>query len=61
MAISKTDMHKEYERYAALCLNMVAVTQDPESRAIQRKMAAEWMKVADAIGHPSEHQQTQMR
>ena len=22
MAISKTDMHKEYERYAALCLKM---------------------------------------
>ena len=30
MAISKTDMHKEYERFAALCLKMVAVTQDPE-------------------------------
>ncbi|MGB6543625.1 MAG: hypothetical protein WBF03_22465 [Xanthobacteraceae bacterium] len=61
MAISKTDMHKEYERFAALCLKMVAVTQDPESRAIQRMMAAEWMKLADAIEHSSKHQQPQMQ
>jgi hypothetical protein len=39
---------------------MVAVTRDQESRTIQREMAAEWMKLADAVRRPSRHRQMQM-
>jgi hypothetical protein len=52
MAILKSDKHKEYARYAAHCLNMVTVAKDQDARAIQREMAAEWLKLADAILHP---------
>ena len=52
MAISKNEKHKEYARYAAHCLNMVAATNDQEGRAIQREMAAEWLRLADAALHP---------
>jgi hypothetical protein len=60
MAIPKTDKHKQYARYAAYCLDMVAVTRDQESRTIQREMAAEWMKLADAVRRPSKPRQMQM-
>jgi hypothetical protein len=53
MAISKKDKHKEYTRFAAHCLEMVTVARDQASRSIQREMAAEWLKLADAIVHPS--------
>ncbi len=52
MAIPKIDKRKEYARYAAHCLNLVASTKDQDSRCINREMAAEWMKLADAIPHP---------
>jgi hypothetical protein len=52
MAVPKNDKHKDYARYAANCLETVALTRDQESRAIQREMAAEWLKLADAIAHP---------
>ena len=29
-----------------------AADKDRESRAIQREMAAEWLRLADAIAHP---------
>jgi hypothetical protein len=45
------DKHKEYARYAAHCLNMLAVTEDRDARSIQREMAAEWLKLADAVLH----------
>jgi hypothetical protein len=47
----KSDTHKDYVRYAEHCLNMVTVAKDQESRAIQREMAAEWLKLADAVLH----------
>jgi hypothetical protein len=53
MAVPKNDKHNEYERFAALCLDIVVRTQDKESRVIQREMAAEWMKLADAVRRPS--------
>jgi hypothetical protein len=31
---------------------MVTTTKDQEARAINREMAAEWLKLADAIVHP---------
>jgi hypothetical protein len=52
MAIPKIDKHKQYACYAAHCLNLVASTRDQDSRSINREMAAEWMKLADAIRHP---------
>ncbi len=53
MAILKNDKHKEYTRFAAHCLEMVTITREPESRSIQREMAAEWLRLADAILRPS--------
>ena len=47
MAISKSNKHKAYARYAAHCLNMVAATKDQKARALNREMAAEWLKLAD--------------
>jgi hypothetical protein len=52
MAISKNDRHKEYAHYAAHCLEMVPAAPDQEFCAIQREMAAEWLKLADAALHP---------
>jgi hypothetical protein len=52
MAGPKNDKHKEYARYAAHCLKMVPVAPDQKYRVIQREMAAEWLKLADAIRHP---------
>jgi hypothetical protein len=52
MAISKNDTHKDYTRYAAHCLNMIPATKDQDARAINREMAAEWLKLADAVLHP---------
>jgi hypothetical protein len=49
MATPNKDKLKEYARYAAHCLNMIAVAPDQESRSIQREMAAEWMKLADSF------------
>ena len=49
MPALKNDKFKDYTRYAAHCLNMVASTRDQELRCIQREMAAEWLKLADAI------------
>jgi hypothetical protein len=52
MPIPKNDTHKDYARYAAHCLDMVTTTKDQEARAINREMAAEWLKLADVILHP---------
>ena len=38
---------KLYAHYAAHCLHMVTAAKDQDSRAIQREMAAEWLKLAD--------------
>ena len=52
MADSKNDKHKDYSRYAAHCLEMVPATRDQDARAINREMAAEWLRLADAVIHP---------
>jgi hypothetical protein len=52
--VSKNDdAYSDYARYAEHCLEMVAKTTDQESRRIQREMAAEWLRLADAIRPPS--------
>ena len=52
MAVPKNNKHKEYARYAVHCLKIVPAIPDQECRVIQREMAAEWLKLADAIRHP---------
>jgi hypothetical protein len=52
MATPKNDKHREYAQYAAHCLDMVTVTKEQDSRSIQREMAAEWIRLADAILQP---------
>jgi hypothetical protein len=60
MTVPKNDKYKDYARYAEKCLNMGAVTTDQESRSVQREMAAEWLKLADAIRRPRRSKQMQM-
>jgi len=52
MAQLTNDKHKEYARYAVHCLQMVPKIPDQEYQAIQCEMAAEWVKLADAVLHP---------
>jgi hypothetical protein len=54
MAIPTNDKTKDYAHYAAHCLYLETAAADPDSRAIQREMAAEWLKLADAIRYPLE-------
>ncbi len=51
MAIPKNDKHKEYTRYAAHCLALVTSIKNRNDRVINREMAAEWIKLADAVLH----------
>ena len=39
------EKHKEYARYAAHCLHMVTVAKNQDDSAIQREMAAEWIRL----------------
>lgn len=52
MVIPANDKHKAYAHYAAHCLYLMTAATDPDSHAIQREMAAEWLKLADAIRYP---------
>lgn len=49
MAVQKNDKHKQYARFAMHCLEMVGVARDQESGSIHREMAAEWVRLADAV------------
>jgi hypothetical protein len=40
---------------------MVTAVKDQESRAVQREMAAEWLRLADAVLHPLKRHQMQMQ
>ena len=51
MAVPKNDTHRHYVRYAEYCLKMVPVAPDQKYRNVQREMAAEWLKLADAALH----------
>ena len=53
MAIPKYDKHKDYVRYATHCLNLAPSIKDQDNRVINREMAAEWLKLADAVLHLS--------
>jgi hypothetical protein len=49
MAVSNKDKHKEYSRYAATCLEMLIAVADQEARDVHTEMAAEWIRLAEAI------------
>jgi len=50
--VDSNDSHKKYARYAAHSFEMMSAAVDPDSRAIQREMAAEWLKLAEtALEH----------
>jgi hypothetical protein len=51
MDISKNEKHKEYARYAAHCLSVVPAINGQDD-AINREMAAEWLRLADAALFP---------
>jgi len=61
MSIQNSDKYKDYAHYAAHCLYLVSAATDPDSRAIQREMATEWLKLADAIRPRSRSVQMQMK
>lgn len=56
MPIPKNTKHNEYALYAEHCLKMARIATDQNSRMIQREMAAEWLKLADTNGRPSNAQ-----
>jgi hypothetical protein len=60
MPALNNDKFKDYTRYAAHCLNMVASTRDQELSCIQREMAAEWLRLADVVRRPRKSKQMQM-
>jgi hypothetical protein len=60
VTVPKNDKYKDYARYGECCLNMAAATTDQELRRIQREMAAEWLRLADAIRRPRRFKQMQM-
>jgi hypothetical protein len=52
MAIPQNEKHKDYARYAVHCLDMGTTTGNSGAQAIQLEMAAEWIRLADAVAHP---------
>ena len=54
------EKRKEYARYAQHCLQMVAATREQAASSIQREMAAEWLRLADAMRRPSKPRQMQL-
>jgi DNA primase len=58
LALPTNNKHKQYARYAEHCLQLVPGIPDQEYRAVQREMAAEWLKLADEVLRSSKRQQT---
>jgi hypothetical protein len=48
-AMATIGKRKQYVGYAARCPYLLTTAVDPDAWAIQREMAAEWIKLADAI------------
>jgi hypothetical protein len=45
----QADKLHEYGEYAEHCLHTVRMMPNREARDLQRRMAAEWLKFADAL------------
>jgi hypothetical protein len=58
--VPKNNKFKDYARYAEHCLKMMAATTDQEACSIQREMAAEWIRLADAVRRRRRSKQMQM-
>ena len=58
--MTMNEKHKEYARYAQHCLQMVTMATEQDARSIQREMAAEWLRLADAVRRRSKPGQVQM-
>jgi hypothetical protein len=52
MAISDKGKHNDYARFAAYCLDLDARPTAKIPHPIQREMALEWLKLAEAALHP---------
>jgi hypothetical protein len=48
-ADKQADKQYEYGEYAEHCLHTVRLMPNREARDLQRRMAAEWFKFADAL------------
>jgi len=49
MSIPKNNRYEDYFRYAKHCLDLVTQLKSQDDRIINREMAAEWLRLADAI------------
>jgi hypothetical protein len=59
---AQSDRQVKYSEYAEHCLHTVRMMPNREARDLQRRMAAEWLKFADALlaestRHTSKHRQ----
>ena len=52
MAIPKNLTFRDYARYAMYCLEMVPISTDQDIRDLNREMAVEWIRLAEAALHP---------
>jgi hypothetical protein len=43
---------KDYARYAMYCLEMAPASPDQDIRDLNREMAVEWIRLAEAALHP---------
>ena len=48
MAVPTNPTFKDYARYAMYCLEMVPASQDQDIRDLNRQMAVEWIRLAEA-------------
>ena len=60
MTMAMNHTYRDYARYAEHCMKMVIAITDQELRRIQREMAAEWLRLADAVRRPRKSKQMQM-
>ncbi|MGA8495243.1 MAG: hypothetical protein WB764_07170 [Xanthobacteraceae bacterium] len=51
MPTSKNLRFKDYARYAMYCLEMVPISEDQDIGALNREMAVEWIRLAEAALH----------
>jgi hypothetical protein len=49
MTAAKSNRRRDYIRCAEHCLNLVPTIGVQDDRAINREMAAEWLRLVDAI------------
>jgi hypothetical protein len=51
VAVAKYRTFKDYARYAMYCLEMVPISEDQDIGALNREMAVEWIRLAEAALH----------